>query len=95
MLLGYALTEEGEFGKEMFWSQTLRSWKTWTRQKSGKPGRVRNLSPQRGENFIFSDADGTAELSGRDYEFRQPTPRREQLVRSEDLSGETQGESGK
>ena len=52
------------------------------------------LTPQRGENFIFSDADGTAESSGRDYEFREPTPRREQPVRSEDLSGETQGESG-
>ena len=23
----------GEFGKEIFWSQTLRSWKTWTHQK--------------------------------------------------------------
>ena len=52
------------------------------------------LTLQRGENFIFSDADGTAELSGRDYEFREPTLRREQPVRSEDLSGETQGESG-
>ena len=32
--------------------------------------------------------------SGRDYEFRVPTQRREQPVRSEDLSGEIQGESG-
>ena len=23
-----------EFGMEMLWSQTLRNWKTWTRQKS-------------------------------------------------------------
>ena len=36
---------------------------------------------------------GTAKISGRDYEFREPTLRREQLVRSEDLSGEIQGES--
>ena len=31
-------------------------------------------------------------LSGRDYEFREPTPRREQTARSEGLSGELQGE---
>ena len=40
-----------------------------------------------------SGADGTAKLSGRDHEFREPTPRREQLVGSEDLSGELQGEA--
>ena len=28
-----------------------------------------------------------------DYEFREPTPRREPTVRSEDLSGQVQGES--
>ena len=33
-------------------------------------------------------------MSGRDYEFREPTPRWEQPVRSKDLSGEIQGESG-
>ena len=31
-------------------------------------------------------------LSGRDHELREPTPRREQTVRSEDFSGELQGE---
>ena len=30
-------------------------------------------------------------LSGRDYEFRESTPRRDQLVRSEDLSGDLKG----
>ena len=35
---------------------------------------------------------GTAKLSGRAYEFREPTLRREQPVRSENLSGERQGE---
>ena len=34
---------------------------------------------------------GTAKLSGRDYELRVPTLRREPTVRSEDLSGELQG----
>ena len=50
-------------------------------------------TPQRGEYFIFPVADGTAKLSGRDHEFRESTQRREQLVRSEDLSGELQGET--
>ena len=46
------------------------------------------------DEFIFQMADGTAKLSGRDHEFRVPTLRREAIVRSEDLSGEIQGESG-
>ena len=33
-------------------------------------------------------------LSGRDYEFREPTPRREPTVRSEDFSRELHAESG-
>ena len=49
---------------------------------------------EKGDEFIFPVADGTARLSGRDYEFRPLTPRREQTVRSEDFSGELQGESG-
>ena len=66
----------------------------------GKVRRTRNLInakevliSQKNE-FIFSFADGTGKLSGRDYEFREPTPGREQTVRSEDLSGELQGELG-
>ena len=50
------------------------------------------LMRQKGDEFIFPFADGTAILLVRDYEFREPTPRREQTVRSEDLSGEVQGE---
>ena len=49
---------------------------------------------QKDDEFIFQVADGTAKLSGRDYEFREPTLGREPTVRSEDLSGEIQGESG-
>ena len=50
---------------------------------------------QRGEYLIFPLADGTAKLSGRDHEFREPTQRREQPVGSEDVSGELQGEPGR
>ena len=35
------------------------------------------LISQKGEEFIFTFADGSAKLSGRDYEFREPTLRRE------------------
>ena len=48
---------------------------------------------QRHDEFIFPEPDGTAKLSGRDYEFREPTLRREPTVRSEDFSSYLQGES--
>ena len=51
------------------------------------------LISQKDDEFVFPFADGTAKLSGRDYEFRESTPRRETLVRSEDLSREFQCES--
>ena len=51
------------------------------------------LTLQKGEEFVFPKADGTAKLPGRYNEFREPTLRREQTVGSEDHSGELQGES--
>ena len=51
------------------------------------------LISQKGEELIFPFADGAAKLFGRDYEFREPTLRREHSVCSEDLSGGLQGES--
>ena len=50
------------------------------------------LISQKEDEFIFPIADGTAKVSRRDCEFRAPSPRREQLVRREDLRGEFQGE---
>ena len=52
------------------------------------------LITQKGDEFKFPVADGSAKLSGRDFAFREPTLRWEQTVRSEDFSGELQGESG-
>ena len=37
-------------------------------------------------------ADGSAKLSGRNYEFQEPTLRRESTVSSEDFSGESHGD---
>ena len=52
------------------------------------------ISPK-GDQFIFPVAAGAAKLSVRDFEIREPTPRREQTVRSEDFSEELQGEPGR
>ena len=57
-------------------------------------GCIGYLPSNNDDEFVFPFADGTAKLSGRDHEFRVPTPRREQPVRSEDLSVKIQGESG-
>ena len=54
--------------------------------------RINAKETQKENEFIFPVPDGTAKLSGGDHEFREPTLRREQLVGSEDLSGELQGE---
>ena len=40
------------------------------------------LITRKDDDFIFPVADGTSKLSGRDYEFRVPTLRREPTVRS-------------
>ena len=50
------------------------------------------LITQRDEEFVFPVADGSAKLSGRNYEFQEPTLRRESTVRRENLSGESHGD---
>ena len=50
------------------------------------------LIRQKDDEIMFPFADGTAKLSGRDYEFREPTEKREPTVRSEDFSRELHGE---
>ena len=63
LCLGYELVAR-EFGKEIFWSQTLRSWEIWTCQKihprRNKAKEV--LTPQRREYVMFPVADGTAQI---------------------------------
>ena len=51
------------------------------------------LTPKRGSKILFPIADGTTKLFGRDHGVRASTPRLEQLVRSEDLIEELQGNS--
>ena len=47
---------------------------------------------QKDGEFVFLVADGSAKLPGRDYEFQEPTLRREFTVRRENLSGESHGD---
>ena len=68
-----------------------------------KVGCIRNISqkteckrspdnPKKDWEFIFPVADGSAKLSGREYEFQEPALRREPTVRRENLSGESEGD---
>ena len=50
------------------------------------------LITQKDGEFVFLVADGSAKLPGRDYEFQEPTLRREFTVRRENLSGESHGD---
>ena len=52
------------------------------------------LISQKGNEFIFPVADGTAKLSGRDYDFQESTLRREQTEWIKVFSEKLQGESG-
>ena len=52
------------------------------------------LIRQKDDEFIFPFAEGTAQLRGTDYEFRESTRRREPPVNTEDLNGKLQGEPG-
>ena len=51
------------------------------------------ITPKKSEHLKFPVADGTAKLCGRDYGVREPTVRRNQTVRSEDLKEDLQGNS--
>ena len=86
--LGMSWSRE-EFGKEILEDlEELEASEIYPRRINAKELLIR----QKDDEFIFPVADGTAKLSGRDYDFREPTLRREQTVRSQDLSGELQGE---
>ena len=50
------------------------------------------LTPQKGEHFIFPIADGTPKLLRKDHEFREPALRQERPERTEEFTGELQGE---
>ena len=90
LFLGYALYAV------RIWkgSQTLRSWKRWTHQKSTLKDAKNVILPKENGNFIFPAADGRINLSGGDQELRTPSLIREHPIRGEshvDFFGESEG----
>ena len=85
IFLGYELTAQGIWKGDILIADFGRF---------GNDGFIGKLPSKNDDEFVFPFAEGTAKLLGRDFEFRVPTPRREQPERSEDLSGEIHGESG-
>ena len=79
----------GENLERRFWQQTWKIWKWRMHQTIILEDSTRKSywSDKKDDEFIFPFADGTAKLSGRGYEFREPSQSREPTVRSEDLSG--------
>ena len=55
------------------------------RNLSQKTEKKEVLITHRDGEFVFLVADGSAKLSGKDYEFQEPTLRREYTVRGENL----------
>ena len=47
---------------------------------------------QKDEEFVSPVADGSAKLSGRDYELQEPILGRESTVKKENLNGESHGD---
>ena len=93
IFLGYALIAEGLWKGDFLRAdmeelENMDASEIYPRRMNAKEVLIR----QKEDEFIFPFADGTAKLSGRDYEFRELTRRREQVVRRENLRGEFQGE---
>ena len=81
ILHGYALIEERTWKGDILIAEieeleTMDASEIYLRRINAKEV----LITQKGDSFIFPTADGTAKLSGRDYEFREPTLWRKQTV---------------
>ena len=85
------------FGKETFWLLILKNLKKldaseiYPRRLNAKEV----LTTHKDGEFVFPVADGSATVSGRDYEFQEPTPRRESTVKRERISAENLKAIGK
>ena len=77
IFLGYALISRRIWKRDIFITN-LEELETVGRTEVNPPSinAQEVLISQKGEEFIFPVADGAAKLSGRDYEFPEPTPRR-------------------
>ena len=85
----------GEFGRETYWSETLRSWKRWTHRTSTQKrlNAKEVMFPKEGE-FTFPIADGRIKLLGGYQDLRTSTLIRGRTIRGEshvDFLGESEG----
>ena len=62
-----------KFGRKIFWLLMLKNWKIWRHQYIflRRPNAKEVLITQRDEEFVYPIADGSAKLSGRNYEFQE------------------------
>ena len=68
------LCTRGEFGRVTYWSQTLRSWRRWTHQKSTLKTHCEGSKiSHRNGKFIFPVADGRIKISGGDLDIHFDT----------------------
>ena len=68
--------------------EKLDASETYPRRLNAKEVRI----TQKDGEFVSLVADGSAKLSGRDYELQEPTLRRESTVKKESLNGESHGD---
>ena len=71
-------------GRKIFWLPKLKNWKKLEASE---------IYPRRlnAKEVLITQRDGSAKLSVRDYEFQEPTLKRESTVTEETVSGESHG----
>ena len=90
ILLGRALFAEGIWEEDTLIAEIeelekLGASELYSRRLNAKEV----LITQKDWDFVFPMEDGSAKISGRNYEFQEPALRRESTVRRENLSGES------
>ena len=84
-----------EFGRVMYWLQTLRSWRRRTHRKSTRKDSMRKrwYFPKEKGDFIFPIVDGRINPLGGDQDLKTSTLIRQRLIRGEshlDFLGESE-----
>ena len=94
IFLGYYLIAGGIWKGDILFAdieelEKLDASEIYPRRLNAKEVLVTNKDGE----FVVHVADGSATLSGRDYDFQEPNLRRERTVKRGSLSGESQSES--
>ena len=94
IFLGYALIAVRIWKGDILIADQ-KNWRQWTHQKHthDESMQKRSIDFTKGRRICIPNRRWYSKLSGRDFEFQEPTPRRERTVWGEDSSGELQGES--